>query len=242
MAWRCSGSTNEELIQRLAQAHLIATPTVRDAMLAVDRKHYSKFRPYEDAPQTIGYGATISAPHMHAAALEALLSCLDKGAKVLDVGSGSGYLTTCIAHIVGPEGRVVGGKWRPFKYGNRLDHIPELVEKAKENVRADNAALLDSGRVRFEVADGRGGFPGEAPYDCIHVGAAAENMPKELINQLKAPGRMFIPVGPKGMQAIFVVDKDEHGKVTMVKSMDVMYVPLTDAQKQHPSGLQHGEL
>ncbi|KAG0267842.1 hypothetical protein DFQ27_008118 [Actinomortierella ambigua] len=204
MAWRCSGSTNEELIQRLAQAHLIATPTVRDAMLAVDRKHYSKFRPYEDAPQTIGYGATISAPHMHAAALEALLSCLDKGAKV--------------------------------------DHIPELVEKAKENVRADNAALLDSGRVRFEVADGRGGFPGEAPYDCIHVGAAAENMPKELINQLKAPGRMFIPVGPKGMQAIFVVDKDEHGKVTMVKSMDVMYVPLTDAQKQHPSGLQHGEL
>ncbi|KAF9977774.1 hypothetical protein BGZ73_004841 [Actinomortierella ambigua] len=231
MAWRCSGSTNEELVQRLTQAHLISHPAVRDAMLAVDRKHYSKFRPYEDAPQTIGYGATISAPHMHASALEALLSCLHKGAKVLDVGSGSGYLTACIAHIVGPEGVVVG-----------VDHIPELVEKAKENVRHDNASLLSSGRVRFEVADGRGGFPSEAPYDCIHVGAAAEKMPKELIDQLKAPGRMFIPVGPKGMQAIYVVDKDEHGKVTIVKSMDVMYVPLTDAQKQHPTSLQHGEL
>ncbi|KAG0238014.1 hypothetical protein BGW41_008279 [Actinomortierella wolfii] len=238
MAWRCSGSTNNELVQRLTQAHLITNPAVRDAMMAVDRKHYSRFRPYEDSPQTIGYGATISAPHMHAAALEALMTCLHKGAKVLDVGSGSGYLTACIAHIIGPEGRVIGGKLLGHVAHFRLlDHIPELVEKARDNVKEDHPEYLSSGRVRFEVADGRGGFPEEAPYDCIHVGAAAEKMPKELVDQLKAPGRMFIPVGPQGLQAIYVVDKDKNGKVTMAKTMDVMYVPLTDAQKQHPTHL-----
>ncbi|KAF9419448.1 hypothetical protein BGZ94_009398, partial [Podila epigama] len=108
MAWTCSGNSNAELVNLLQKASLITQPTVKRAMLAVDRGNYSRFNPYEDAPQTIGYGATISAPHMHAAALESLSSFLFPGAKVLDVGSGSGYLTVCMAEMVGPKGRVVG--------------------------------------------------------------------------------------------------------------------------------------
>lgn len=68
----------------------------------------------------IGYGATISAPHMHEFALAELIEFVRAGGKVLDVGSGSGYLTTCFA-ILGAE--VIG-----------IDHIPELVDFAKRNI------------------------------------------------------------------------------------------------------------
>ncbi|KAG0288670.1 hypothetical protein BGZ96_007563 [Linnemannia gamsii] len=221
MAWRCSGVSNEDLISRLVQAKLITIPSVKAAMLAVDRGHFSRFKPYEDSPQTIGYNSTISAPHMHAAALESLALFLVPGAKALDVGSGSGYLTVCMAEMVGAEGRAVG-----------VEHIPELVELAKKNTQKDHPQFLQDGRVAFHAADGRVGFPQHAPYDCIHVGAAANELHDKLVEQLKAPGRMFIPVGDQDGQAIYVVDKDKNGKVTKKKTMNVWYVPLTDAEHQ----------
>lgn len=73
-------------------------------MLAVDRGNYSKNNPYMDSPQGIGYGVTISAPHMHAHALELLKDRLVEGNRALDVGSGSGYLTACMAKILGSKG------------------------------------------------------------------------------------------------------------------------------------------
>lgn len=73
-------------------------------MLAVDRGNYSKSNPYMDAPQGIGFGVTISAPHMHAHALELLKDQLTEGERALDVGSGSGYLTACMALMVGETG------------------------------------------------------------------------------------------------------------------------------------------
>lgn len=73
-------------------------------MVSVDRGHYCKKNPYMDAPQTIGYGVTISAPHMHAYALELLRGQLLEGEKALDVGSGSGYLTACMSAMLGESG------------------------------------------------------------------------------------------------------------------------------------------
>ncbi|KAI1303767.1 hypothetical protein EDD11_005306 [Mortierella claussenii] len=220
MAWRCSGVSNSDLVNRLSQAQLINSAQVKQAMSAVDRAHFTKLKPYEartcmiwvlrDAPQTIGYNSTISAPHMHAAALESLAPYLFLGARALDVGSGSGYLTVCMAEMVGPEGKVVG-----------VDHIPELVEQSKKNAKQDHPEYLEQGRVVFHTADGRVGFPKEAPYDCIHVGAAADSMHEELVKQLKAPGRMFIPLGDGTGQAIFVVDKDKEGRVTKKRTMAV---------------------
>ena len=66
----------------------------------VDREFFATTHPYSDRPQSIGYSATISAPHMHAYALEILHEKLKEGAKVLDVGSGTGYLTACFAVMV----------------------------------------------------------------------------------------------------------------------------------------------
>jgi protein-L-isoaspartate(D-aspartate) O-methyltransferase len=136
--------------------------------------------PYMDSPQSIGYDATISAPHMHASACESLLEYLKPGSKVLDVGSGSGYLTHVLAELVKPNGTVIG-----------VDHIQGLVDLATKNMRQskEGRELLDSGVVKFVKADGRLGYPEGGPYDAIHVGAAAVEHHKALEEQLKAPGR-----------------------------------------------------
>lgn len=231
MAWRCGGRNNNELIANLYKASLIHSSRVRDAMASVDRAHYcpDKRAAYEDSPQSIGYSATISAPHMHAAASESLEKFMPENdnRRVLDVGSGSGYLThvlanlVCGAHGMG-SGKVVG-----------IDHIQGLVDMAKRNMlkSEEGRGLMESGKVEFVCGDGRKGCPEHGPYDAIHVGAAAVELHQELVDQLKSPGRLFIPVEDNdgwGSQWIWVVDKDEQGKVTKRKDMGVRYVPLTD--------------
>ncbi|CAB4394621.1 unnamed protein product [Rhizophagus irregularis] len=220
MAWYCSANSNEGLVNNLKTAKIITSKRVEEAMKATDRKNYVSYSPYRDSPQQLGYGATISAPHMHAHALQNLEPFLQPSMKVLDIGCGSGYLTTCLAEMVGPEGKVVG-----------IEHIKELVNMSKKNIQKDRPDLLESQRIILIHGDGREGYPEEAPYDCIHVGAAADETPDALINQLKAPGRLFIPVGGRD-QYIYQIDKDENGNVTQKKVMGVVYVPLTDADKQ----------
>ncbi|QIX00378.1 hypothetical protein AMS68_005895 [Peltaster fructicola] len=143
------------------------------------------------------------------------------GAKVLDVGSGSGYLTHVLAELVKPGGHVVG-----------IDHIQPLVDMSLANVRksAEGRSLLDSGAMAFFKGDGRMGWSALAPYDAIHVGACAKEAHQGLIDQLKAPGRMFIPIEERyGDQYIYVIDKDHNGNITKTKEFGVRYVPLTDA-------------
>ena len=82
-------------------------------------------------------------------ACESLLPFLTPAARVLDIGSGSGYLTHVLANLVAPGGFVVG-----------VDHIRALVELAEANTRksAEGATLLESGRIKYVKADGRRGF------------------------------------------------------------------------------------
>lgn len=173
---------------------------------------------------------------MHGHACEYLIEYLRPGARVLDIGSGSGYLTHVLANLVTgspgtkDQGQVIG-----------IDHIPELVELARANMNKSNQgrALQESGQVKFITADGRLGWKEGAPYDAIHVGAAAEKLHPVLIEQLRAPGRMFIPVESEengsglsifgGGQYIWVVDKKADGSVHKEKVFQVSYVPLTDA-------------
>ena len=117
---------------------------------------------------------------MHVAAAESLLPFLYPGARVLDVGSGSGYLTHVLATLVGGEGRVVG-----------VDHIQGLVDKATKNMgkSPEGREMLEKGQVVFVKADGRKGWTDGAPYDAIHVGAAAVEAHSPLVEQLKTPGR-----------------------------------------------------
>nr|ADX35909.1 GH18536p [Drosophila melanogaster] len=89
--------------------------------------------------------------------------------------------------------------------------------------------MLDSGQLLIVEGDGRKGYPPNAPYNAIHVGAAAPDTPTELINQLASGGRLIVPVGPDGgSQYMQQYDKDANGKVEMTRLMGVMYVPLTD--------------
>ncbi|KAJ2862714.1 hypothetical protein GGH94_004090 [Coemansia aciculifera] len=220
MAWMCSGKTNDELVDNLVKARIISSSQVISAMRAVDRAHFSRQYPYEDSPQGIGYGATISAPHMHGYALEGLVQYLKPGMRALDVGSGSGYLTACMAAMVGDNGLVVG-----------IEHIPELADQSLVDLRAHYPEWVDGKRIEIVTGDGRKGYGDKAPYDCIHVGAAAPSKPTELLAQLKSPGRMFVPVGTNN-QYIVVYDKDSNGNVTEERVMGVRYVPLTDAAMQ----------
>ncbi|KAF9788314.1 protein-L-isoaspartate O-methyltransferase [Thelephora terrestris] len=231
MAWRCSGLTNVELIENMSKNGLIKSARVRNAMKKVDRANYvlDKREAYEDAPQRIGHGATISAPHMHAHASEYLLTYLQPGSKVLDVGSGSGYLTAIFHHLVSPgdgqpAGKVVG-----------IDHISELVDWSVENLKKDGLGpALESSQIEMVVGDGRKGHVAAGPYNCIHVGAAAPTIPQELIDQLAQPGRLFIPVGT-GVQEIIQIDKDDSGRINQKRLFGVTYVPLTDQDKQRRS-------
>ncbi|KAL1839264.1 hypothetical protein VTJ49DRAFT_1701 [Mycothermus thermophilus] len=231
MAWRSSGTSNAELVENMVRNGLIKEPEVKEAFLKVDRAHYAPSFPYDDSPQPIGHAATISAPHMHATAVEHLLPFVlptdDRPApRVLDIGSGSGYLTHVLAELAGSRAVVVG-----------VEHIAALRDLGEKNMNKSDRGkeLLREGRVRFRVGDGRKGWvePGEEDkkWDAIHVGAAAAELHQGLLDQLKSPGRMFIPVddddGGWG-QHVWCIDKDEHGKVTRKKLFGVRYVPLTD--------------
>lgn len=171
---------------------------------------------------------------MHAHATESLLPFLKPGARILDIGSGSGYLTAVLAELVhsqggssvSQEGKVVG-----------LEHVQQLRDLGERNTSKSSRgkSLLESGKVKFVVGDGRKGYLGEGKegWDAIHVGAAAVTLHEELVVQLRCPGRIFIPVEDEsgGGQYIWTVDKDVNGKVTKKRLYGVRYVPLTDAPK-----------
>ena len=118
---------------------------------------------YADSPQSINFNVVISAPHLHAHVLECLSDVLQPGAKALDVGSGTGILCAAFYECKktgNQETTVVG-----------IEHIKELTESSIHNLNISYSQPLNSGCIKIVCGDGRLGYPDEAPYDAIHVGA-----------------------------------------------------------------------
>ncbi|KAB2609236.1 protein-L-isoaspartate O-methyltransferase 1-like [Pyrus ussuriensis x Pyrus communis] len=222
----CSGSSinrNKGMVDHLKSYGVIKSKRVAEVMETIDRALFvpSGNPPYVDSPLSIGYNATISAPHMHAMCLQLLQENLQAGMRALDVGSGTGYLTACFGLMVGPQGRAVG-----------VEHIPELVSSSITNIEKSAAGkLLKEGSLSVHLGDGRQGWPEFAPYDAIHVGAAAPEIPQPLIDQLRPGGRMVIPVG-NIFQDLKVVDKGLDGSISVRTETSVRYVPLTSRDAQ----------
>jgi protein-L-isoaspartate(D-aspartate) O-methyltransferase len=217
MAWRTVAESNAALIAGLKREGIIASPLVEKAMLAVDRGVFIPQSPYVDSPQNIAAGQTISAPHMHAYALEALKEAASRpNAKLLDVGSGSGYFCALLA-AANPTAHVVA-----------IEVVPELVELSKKNLAKWN------GVERLpDVRQGNGWEAlGDEEYDAIHVGAAAATLPKALVKALKVGGVLLIPIGPHDeTQYLTVVRKRSRDDVTEERLMGVRYVPLVTGRQ-----------
>jgi protein-L-isoaspartate(D-aspartate) O-methyltransferase len=130
----------------------------------------------QDRPLDIGHGQTSSQPSTVAAMLRLLQ--VPRGTRVLDVGSGSGWTTALLAYLVGPDGEVLG-----------LERDARLTEWGAANVAAAGVPWASVER----AAPGVLGRP-DGGYDRILVSAAAERLPRSLVDQLLPGGRMVVPV------------------------------------------------
>ncbi len=177
----------------------------RELFLPPELRKYA----YLDTPLPIGFGQTISAPHMVALMTELLE--VQVGNKVLEVGTGSGYQAAILAELVGDEGHVY-----------TVEIVKELVEFSRENLM--RAGYL--GRVTVIHGDGSLGYEAASPYDRIIVTAAAPDIPNPLVSQLRPGGRMVIPVGDAYLQHLTVVRKDVDSSVEVEVGTPCVFVPL----------------
>ncbi len=191
---------------------------VRDARVlsALERVPREMFVPqeaeneaYDNIALSIGEGQTISQPYIVAAMTEALE--LDKGMKVLEVGTGSGYQAAVLARLC----RCV----------YTIERIRSLLTQADERFRA-----LRIHNITTRVGDGSRGWPEVAPFERIIVTAAAPEVPRALLDQLAVEGLMVAPVGvAPDHQELFRIRRTQEG-FDKDPLMAVRFVPLvTDA-------------
>jgi protein-L-isoaspartate(D-aspartate) O-methyltransferase len=174
---------------------------VDDAFEAVPRADFlprgTRRRAGFDGPLPIGHGGTCSQPRTVADMLRLL--DVRPGQRVLDVGSGSGWTTALLGHLVGPAGHVVG-----------VEIEPHLARWGAENVARAGMPWAQARAADPAVL----GLPVEGPWDRILVSAQAARLPQALVDQLADPGRLVVPVA--GRMALVVLEGgvtrlSEHG-------------------------------
>lgn len=184
----------EELVDRLASHGYIKSQEVMEAMKKVRRELFlpreqEKYA-YVDQPLSIGEGQTISAPHMVGIMCEALK--LERGQKILEIGTGSGYNAAVMAEII-KEGHIYS-----------VEVIEKLAVFAEKNIKNGGYSHL----ITVISGDGTRGYEPEKPYDRIVVTAAAPQVPQQLVDQLKEGGLLLIPTGDRFIQDLLEIRKE----------------------------------
>ena len=157
---------------------------------------------YLNRPLPIGFEKTISQPLMVAVMTDLLE--LKPDDVVLEIGIGLGYQSAVLAELAGSVYTV--------------EIIDELAQRAVQRLKREGYTNIE-----VRVGNGYFGWPEHAPFDKVIVTAAPDLIPPPLINQLKAGGRMVIPVGLPDAQQLLVIDKDMNGKVRTKEIMQVLF-------------------
>lgn len=204
-----SERTRGRLVQRLRKEG-IHDERVLDAILETPRHLFMQealaSRAYEDTALPIGLGQTISQPYVVAMMSVALLRDAVP-AKVLEVGTGSGYQAAVLARLVAQVFTV-----------ERLEGLLSDARRRFRSLRLHN--------VRARHGDGMAGWPEQAPFDAIMVTAAAESIPDALLAQLKMGGKLVAPVGQhRGFQELLVYERTA-GDPHIERLGGVSFVPL----------------
>lgn len=207
------------LIQELINQGYLKSPQIIEAFKKVRREDFLPQNLKEEAalniPLPIGYGQTISQPLTVAFMLELLQP--QKGEKILDVGAGSGWVAALLAQIVGENGKIYA-----------IELIPELKKFGEENAAKYN--FFEKGIAEFFCSDGADGLPDKAPFDKIHIAAAALKIPEPLKEQLKIGGRLVMPVGESFSQSLVLLEKKGKNKYKEIHYPGFVFVPLISAR------------
>lgn len=230
-------TSQKELVEYLRDAtSVLQTPHIESAFRAVNRAYFVpetlEDEAYEDCALPIGFGATISQPTTVAFMLEKLDA--REGQKILDVGSGSGWTTALLAHLVGPKGKVIGVEIVPELVAFGRNNLARYYSYIRTNVGTseERGEWVSNGHVRAEIRQAEQreiGLPNEAPFDRILVSAAAEQIPQELVAQLKPGGKMVLPIGSIGIghtQSLTLVEKQKNGYIKHTAFPGFAFVPL----------------
>lgn len=196
------------LTARIAQSLPALDARILEAFASVPREQFvpadQQTHAYEDRALPIGLEQTISQPSMIALMLAAL-QCEPRH-RVLEVGSGSGYVLALLSHL----GCEVFG----------VERQAELVERSRSVLRS-----LGSNAV-VQHADGSAGFQAHAPYDRIVISAAAESIPDAILSELAEGGRLVAPIGDSQQQILVTCERDDKGTLHYRAGQACIFVPL----------------
>jgi|SRR3989344_831470 len=200
------------LVNDLISKGYLKTDLIIEAFSEIDRVEFVPENFQHDAgadiPLPIGHGQTISQPLTVAVMMELLDP--QRGHKILDVGSGSGWTTALLCYIAGKKGHVTA-----------VERIAELCEKGKSNVEKYGFITRDN-IAEFHHEDGTQGYAPNAPYDRILVSASADEIPGALKEQLAVGGKMVIPV----YNSLWYVEKKSDTEFYTEEYPGFSFVPL----------------
>lgn len=210
--------TNDALIAEFTREGWLKTPRIIEAFKKVDRADFVpeelKREAYLNTALPVGEGQTISQPLVVAFMLELLRP--EPGQKILDVGTGSGWVAGLLAEIVGPP---AGGG-----YVVSIERLPKLLAAARQNLA--RYGFVKEGTLSLVLGDGTKGWPEKAHYNRITAAAAGAAIPAAWKEQLAAGGRIVAPAGSR----IIMLEKHPDGSFREEAYEGFSFVPLVSSK------------